>query len=253
MARCTVLWMVIVVPAVVLCSPFASAQSDEFAMANRFYEQKDFASAIRLYHSILDRGLESANLYFDLANAYFKSGDLGHAVLYYAKAQRLAPSDEDIAFNLDFAKQFSRVQMEGVQLNPLRTFIEALVGPYQLQHLGWITAAFFFLLIGSLTVRINLGRGWPVLRVVTAVSLILLLAAGGLTTFKYRNEFLTPRAVIIADESPVYTGASPQSDIELHGAPGLVVEILAESGDYLNVLFENKRRGWIQSDLVARI
>lgn len=237
----------------VVVAPSVSAQSDEFEMANRFYEDKDFASAIRLYHSILDRDFVSATLYFNLANAYFKAGDLGHAVLYYTRAQRLAPDDEDIAFNLNFAKQFSRVQMEGVQLNPIRSFMVALVGPYSLEHLGWITSIFFFLMVGSLTVRYGFGHSSSPLRVFTAVSLILLVLAGSLTGFKYRNDYLTPRAVIVADESPVYTGASDQSDIELHGAPGLIVEVISESGEYLNVLFENKRRGWIQTDLVARI
>ena len=253
MAERLVMWLSVLLLAAILVAPPASAQSEEFAMANSFYEDKDFGSAIRLYHSILDRDLESATLHFNLANAYFKSGDLGHAVLHYTRAQRLAPGDEDIAFNLDFAKQFSRVQMGGVQLNPIRTFFETLVRPYQLHQLGWITSVMLFMLLGALTIRISLGRGASWLRIVTAVSLVLLVAAGSLTTFKYRYDFLTPRAVIISEESPVYTGASEQSVIELQGAPGLVVEILSESGDYLNVLFENKRRGWIKADLVARI
>ncbi len=253
MAKPLVIWLPVILLAAILVAPPASAQSDEFAMANKFYEDKDFGSAIRLYHSILDRGKESATLHFNLANAYFKSGDLGHAILYYTRAQRLAPADEDIAFNLDFAKQFSRVQMEGVQLNPIRTFFETLVRPYQLQQLGWITSVLLFILLGALTVRISLGHGTSWLRIITAVSLVILVAVGSLTTFKYRHDFLTPRAVIISEESPVYTGASEQSEIELNGAPGLVVEILSESDGFLNVLFENKRRGWIKTDLVARI
>lgn len=229
------------------------AQSEEFAMANRFYEDKDFASAIRMYESILNRGVESADVHFNLANAYFKSGDLGHAVLYYSKARRLAPGDEDIAFNLEFAKQFSRVQMQGVQLNPIRSFFVDLVDTYELQRLAWIATAFFVLLLATLTVRFGLGHNSSPVRVLMVICAILLLAAGSLTTFKYRYDYLTRRAVIIADESPVYTGASEQSEIELRGAPGLIVEIASESGDFLNVLFENKRRGWIRKELVAPI
>jgi uncharacterized protein YgiM (DUF1202 family) len=59
--------------------------------------------------------------------------------------------------------------------------------------------------------------------------------------------------VLIAEDCPVTTGPSEQSDVELEGAPGLVVEVLDESGDYYNVLFENKRRGWIRKELVAVI
>lgn len=231
----------------------ATAQSEEFAMANRFYEDKDFASAVRMYESILNRDVESANLYFNLANAYFKAGDLGHAVLYYSKARRLAPSDEDVAFNLEFAKQFSRVQMQGVQLNPIRSFFVSLVDSYELERLAWMATAFFVLLMVGLIIRFGLGYNLSPVRILMVVSAILLLVAGSLTTFKYRYDYLTRRAVIIADESPVYTGASELSEIELRGAPGLIIEITSESGDFLNVLFENKRRGWIKKDLVAPI
>ena len=74
-----------------------------------------------------------------------------------------------------------------------------------------------------------------------------------MTTFKYRQDFLARRAVIVAEDSQVHTGPSDQSEIELDGAPGLIVQIVEESGDYYNVLFENKRRGWIHKDLVAEI
>ncbi|MBD3331836.1 hypothetical protein GF356_03210, partial [candidate division GN15 bacterium] len=47
------------------------------------------------------------------------------------------------------------------------------------------------------------------------------------------------------------TGPSEKSEIELQGAPGLVVEVLAEKDGFYNVQFENQRRGWIDKDLVA--
>ena len=98
------------------------AQSDEFAMANKFYESKDYDSAIRLYESVLKQGTESAALRFNLGNAYFKKGDLGRSVLNYLRAKRLDPTDEDIRHNLEFARQFSQVQMVGVELNPVNSF-----------------------------------------------------------------------------------------------------------------------------------
>ena len=85
------------------------------------------------------------------------------------------------------------------------------------------------------------------------ISLILLVTASFVTTFKYRHDYLTRRAVLLSDESPVRSGPSDEMDVEIEGAPGLVVEILSQSGDYYNVLFENKRRGWIKKDLVAEI
>jgi tetratricopeptide (TPR) repeat protein len=230
-----------------------TSAGEQFAQANKLYEAKEFDKAIQAYQSVLSQGVESSSLYYNLGNAYFKKGDLGYAILYYLKAKRLDPSDDDIAHNLAFAKQFSRVQMEGVELNPISSFLVSLVDPYRLETLAWISSGCFILLFLFLIARFGLGIRTAGVRLAAVVTLVLLVVSVGLTTFKYRHDYLTRRAVIIAEEAPVLTGPTEQSDVELQGAPGLIVEILAETPEYYNVLFENKRRGWIKRDLVAEV
>ncbi|MEA3297471.1 MAG: hypothetical protein U9R56_06365, partial [candidate division Zixibacteria bacterium] len=104
-----------------------------------------------------------------------------------------------------------------------------------------------------LIIRFGLGIITRFGRVFAVVTLVLLLVVASLTVFKYRVDYLTRRAVIIAEDCPVYTGASDQSDVALQGSPGLIMEIVSEDGDYYDVLFENKRRGWVKKDLVAEI
>lgn len=232
---------------------WSAVASEEFAQANKFYEERDYSSSIRLYESILAQGKESAAVYFNLGNAYFKDGDLGHAVLYYMKAKRLDPGDEDIRHNLEFARRFSSVQMEGVELNPINTFFLNMVDPYRLATLAWLSSALFVLFVVMLILRLGLGLTGGAVRVGLYLCLVLVMISAALTTFKYRVDYLNRRAVIIAENSSVYTGPSQQSDVELQGAPGLIVQILDESNSYYNVLFENKRRGWISKDLVAEI
>ena len=234
-------------------STHAGEIEDQFKRANEYYAAKRYDGAIDRYHDVLRKGVESSVVFYNLGNAYFKNGDLGHAVLYYMKARRLNPSDEDIQHNLEFARRFSPVQMEGVTLNPVNEFLESITGPYRLNILGWASSIAFFLFIAALAVRFGLGVRGSIVKSSIVLTLLLTLVAAGLTTFKYQNEFLTQRAVILADDSPVRTGPSDQSEIELHGAPGLVVEVIDQQDQFYNVLFENKRRGWINKDLVALI
>ncbi len=231
----------------------ASASDSLFTVGNKFYEQKDYPKAIESYNLILLENIESAPLYFNLGNAYFKNGDLGHAVLYYLKAKRLAPDDLAIRHNLEFAQRFSSVQMEGVELNPVTSFLASIVDNYNLTTLAWSSSLLFILFIIALIFRFGLGNNNSPVRIGVVVSLVFLMLVSGLTTFKYRYEYLTQRAVIIAEKPAVYTGASEQSDIELEGAPGLIVEIISGSSGFYNVLFENKRRGWIKKELVAEL
>lgn len=229
------------------------ANVDKFEQANKFFESKEYDNAIGTYETILFNGMESAALYYNLGNAYFKKGDLGQAVLNYQRAKRLDPTDEDLIHNIEFTEQFTQVQMEGVQLNPINTFIESIVGSYKLDNLAWVSSAIFIVLCSLLIFRFGLGIRNSILRISTTVFLIVFVTFSGLTTFKYRNDYLTRRAVIIAEESTILNGPVANSDMEFRGAPGLIVEILNESGDYYNVLFENKRRGWIQKELLVEI
>jgi tetratricopeptide (TPR) repeat protein len=229
------------------------ADVNKFEQANKFFEDKDYDSAIKGYESILSGGIESAELYYNLGNAYFKKGELGHAVLNYQRAKRLEPTDEDLIHNIEFTSQFTQVQMEGVQLNPINTFMESIVDSYRLNTLAWVSSVIFIIFCLLLILRFGLGMQTSVLRISTMVFLIALMVFSGLTTFKYRNDYLTRRAVIIAEESTILNGPVANSDVEFQGAPGLIVEIINESGNFYNVLFENKRRGWIQKDLLAEI
>jgi tetratricopeptide (TPR) repeat protein len=73
--------------------------------ANKAYAAQNFAKAEELYEQLLGTGQESAQLYFNLGNTYFKLGDNLRAILFYERAKRLAPRNPDIDFNLKVANQ----------------------------------------------------------------------------------------------------------------------------------------------------
>ena len=67
--------------------------------ANTAYINSDYHRAIDAYRQLILRGYASDKLYYNLANAYFKVGRYGKAILYYNRALRLAPGDADIRYN----------------------------------------------------------------------------------------------------------------------------------------------------------
>lgn len=251
--RTSLFGFVIALAMVLPISSFATTQPADslFARGNELYKNRQYDSAIAVYNQVANTGEESAPLYFNLGNAHFRNGDLGHAILYYLRAERLDPGDDDIRANLAFARRYTTVQMEGVQLNPISSFVQSLVAPYFLSTLAWIASAFFILFFVFLILRYGLVIRTSATKAGVIVALILLVVASVLTTAKYNFDYLTNRGVIVAEKCVVLTGPSPESEKELDAAPGLIVEILDESGDYYNVLFENKRRGWVKKDLVA--
>jgi tetratricopeptide (TPR) repeat protein len=75
-----------------------------FHKANELYSEGNYDGAIDLYSSILASGYHSASIYYNLGNAFYRSGKIPSAILNYERALLLAPGDEDIRFNLDLAR-----------------------------------------------------------------------------------------------------------------------------------------------------
>ena len=74
------------------------------AATNALYEDGRYEQAARSFQQLVDKGYGDPVLYYNLGNAYFKQGDIGRAILNYLRAERLAPRDDDIRTNLDFAR-----------------------------------------------------------------------------------------------------------------------------------------------------
>ncbi len=70
---------------------------------NSEYQNNQFEKAIDSYNKILHKDYESAALYYNLGNAYFRLHKLGMAILNYEKGLRLSPNDEDLQYNLRIA------------------------------------------------------------------------------------------------------------------------------------------------------
>lgn len=74
------------------------------AEADSAYIKNDYANAVNLYESILKNAGESADIYYNLGNSYFKMNNIAKAVLNYERALLLNPGDNDIRFNLELAR-----------------------------------------------------------------------------------------------------------------------------------------------------
>ena len=83
--------------------------------ANTAYVNGDYHAAAEIYEGILAQGLSSVKLYYNLANAYFKEGQLGKSILFYRRALRLAPGSDDIRYNLSVAGARTKDNIEQIQ------------------------------------------------------------------------------------------------------------------------------------------
>ncbi len=90
----------------------ASVQVEFYQEGNRLYQEGDFEGALSSYLRVVEAGLESGEVYYNIGNTYFKVGDLARAILHYERARRLLPSDEDVRVNLDLARSLTADEIE---------------------------------------------------------------------------------------------------------------------------------------------
>ena len=74
-----------------------------FLDANRAYQEGRFQDAINGYLRLIADGYKNGHLYYNLGNAYFRTNQLGRAILYYERAHLQMPRDADLSFNLRYA------------------------------------------------------------------------------------------------------------------------------------------------------
>ena len=86
-------------------------QNADWKKAEILYADKQYADAANIYASMFQYG-ESAELYYNYANALYKSNQIGLAILNYERALRLDPMNEDIKFNLEFVNRMKIDKIE---------------------------------------------------------------------------------------------------------------------------------------------
>ena len=69
--------------------------------ANSDYANQEYNAAIKKYNLILSSNLESPELYYNLANSFFKINEIHQAIYYYEKALKIKPDFDDAKENLE--------------------------------------------------------------------------------------------------------------------------------------------------------
>jgi tetratricopeptide (TPR) repeat protein len=82
---------------------WAISPEETISKAGKAYSSGQYSEAAEAYKSVIDGGYESSDLYYNLGNAYFKMQDYPNSILWYERAKKLDPGNENVDFNLNVA------------------------------------------------------------------------------------------------------------------------------------------------------
>jgi tetratricopeptide (TPR) repeat protein len=223
------------------------------AEANRLYDAGQFDEALARYEVLVGSGVQDGSLYYNLANAHFKAGNLGHAVLNYRRAQRLLPRDGDVVANLKLARAQAVDRLdpagEGVVISSLRR----LVGWTTLDETAILALALWIVLGALIVGAILWTRGRRVLlagAVIAAVLMVLILFTLGIRVWDERDR---PEAVVVADEVSVNSGPGTDYLTEFVLHSGAEVRLVEERADWTRIALPGDLQGWLPNESVIAV
>lgn len=237
-------------------APDAGAAPDRlWDLANTAYVNGDYAGAIAIYESILDRGLASARLYYNLGNAYFKEDRTGKAILFYRRALRLRPGNEDVRHNLEVAEARTKDDIESIpeffltsRLREVRRTMGCTA--WSVFSLGFLAAAaaclLLFLLARPLALRKAGFYG-------TLAAAVLCAAATWFAVLERRGMLRRDEAVVMVASSAVKSSPDRAATDLFVLHEGTVVRVTAELGDWAEIVIADGKKGWIETRKVEVI
>lgn len=122
----------------------ATFAQNAFTKANDLYRKQKFAEAAQEYEAILKGKQESAEVYFNLGNAYYKLGKIAPSVYNLEKALLLDPNYKDAQINLGYAKKMAIDDIKEVPKVGFTKMLYNLTGTYHYNTWAWIAVGFAF-------------------------------------------------------------------------------------------------------------
>lgn len=233
------------------------------------YTERRYADAVADFEQVAALGYHSADLYYNLGNAYFKlgqerlngigrsfaSGELGRAVLNYRRALRLDPSMTDARYNLELAVDYT---------NDTQAIPEPLIA--SLWHSlrdkatsnSWATLSLIGLALALVALLVYLLAERALYRkiafalCVVLVLLFVLFLSLSLSQRAVMKE--RTRAVVICnDTTPVHASPDSASKVIRQPSQGVTLTTLRSHEGWSEILFADGEKGWIRTSQIELI
>jgi len=223
--------------------------------ANTAYINAEYHEAIRNYEALIDRDLVSDKLYYNLANAYFKIGRTGKAILYYNKALRLNPGDGDIRHNLDVASAMTKDKIASVPEFFLKEWLRSIryamgCTAWSVASLAALAAMLAFVLLYLLSHRI----AWRKIGFYGTCALLLIFIGTTSFALSQRRSMLDRSEAVVMTSAASVKSSPEQSATDLFVLhEGTKVRITETLNDWREITIADGKKGWIRSDAIETI
>lgn len=233
----------------------AGAEKELVARGNKSYTEGFYADAVVSYKKVISMGYESPDLYYNLGNSFFKLNQFPEAILYYEKAKKLDPSNEDIDFNLRVANSKIADKIEPIPELFYKRWYRSLVELLPMD--GWaITGIILFIIALATGLLYVMARSLPLRKAGFAGGIVLFLISIVFLFFAWEsfNTRKHDREAIIMAPTITVKSSPDEKSVDLFVLhEGTKVQLIDNVGGWYEIRIDNGSVGWLPVTSFERI
>lgn len=223
------------------------------------YREGNFIESIKLYEAKIaefkQKNQESAELYYNLGNAYFRDNKIAKAIVNYERALLLDPGDSDARHNLRYARTKIEDKIDSADNFFVNQWIRSLQNLYSANGWAIIGIVLFILLIVAIgaymiSTQIQIRKASFYIGIV----LLSFVIIANVFAFKQKNKVANRSTGIVMSASvSIYTSPDAHSQELFRLHEGSKVRIKREEGNWFEIVIANGSVGWLQKKNIEKI
>lgn len=224
--------------------------------ADSAYTNNDFAKAIELYENILANEGESADIYYNLGNSYYKMDNIAKAILNYERALLLNPGNGDIRFNLELAQSKTVDKVIPMSEVFFITWIHSLTNTMSEKGWGTIGIITFIFMLATLSLYF-FGKKIILKKIgfVSAIVCLLICIIANLFASTQKEKVLNHNQAIIMAPSITVKSTPNEGGTELfilHEGRKVIIKD-ASMKEWKEIELEDGNAGWVPASAIEII
>lgn len=245
----------IILSVLFLASGVFGAEPVTMQEAEKLYQEGKFRESSDIYQKVLAEGKESAKLYYNLGNCYYKLGENTQAILNYERALLLNPSDGDIKYNLKMAE---RATVDKISVMPeffVSRWYKSFVSSFSADQWAYVSVGFFLLFLGMAALFFySSSVGIKKTGFLLGFCMLFLTATTVFFAWKQERRIVEREYAIVITPSVTVKGAPDNSGTELFVVhEGLKVKIISSLGNWYNIRMSDGNEGWLPKPDLEKI
>ena len=226
-----------------------------FDKGNNLYQKGKYNEAIVAYEGILKTGKQSAELYFNLGNCYYKLNQVAPAIFNFEKALLQNPTDTDIKNNLAFAHKTAIDEISETPKVGFSKMIQDFTSNFHYDIWAWISICMATLFLICFLGYYFSNRTALKRLFFTSMILVLLFLLGSVFSAFYEKEIHDNErpAIVFADVISIKSEpkSTSQEAFVLHA--GTKVFVLESLNNYKKIQLADLKQGWIEKSAIKEL